>query len=523
MFILVELSYSRKQIGSYAMKAWKTIMNEFISWKWLVVIIILFPYEAMLLQRLQQTALSFGVAINQWDLITQSLNDHIVIYYFLLPLWLINSCYILMREWDYSILLRMKGYSQWITYTIYQVAISLFWFLLLWIIIVLLVSRGIPIENSWSNYALDNLVPGNYSVVLQRIGLPPLFASFLQCLLLGVFLIFVHVSMAAFCVLSPRIIGLSILALVYFIGSLVSFRMLPERSVWLKVENFMILSSGAYAFPSLVISFIMPIGGIFICYLIVWISKHRNGFYLWIKDKQAVLAYFFLCLLGILITFIEQVGSFKTLGDYFFSQFFGLSEDGAALIVYLFYCLVFFGAIYLFQYQLNDDTNGSMYYQVIRYRSYDRWFGHLMLKNMFFLGFMLLFWALIIILVGVIQGLAWDVSISVVPRVSIGKLIYQYFVNGLLQMINYWLIVFIVHWVWRSRTSNLMVLGLLIVAGWLNRTQVLPVGLNGSGWLLSENTNLYFISGKLLFCILIEWMIVVILFRSKKVFHEGEG
>lgn len=507
------------------MREWKAFINEFYSWKWIVLIVVLFPYEGLLRQKLYQIATAYGAKLNQWDLIFHSLNNHIFIFYFLLPVWLIYSCYVLLQEWEYTVLFRTSSFNRWITYTTIRASRSLIWLQCLWFIIVLLVSRGMPYERGWSNYAFNELVPGNYSTVLQESGLDPLLLLILQPVLLSLFLLAVHVSMAAFYVLVPRMSGLTILAVLYFIGGLVSFRRIPPWIVWLKIENFMILSSAVLAWPLLLIAFIVPIGIILFLHLMVWLMKRgfRIPFIRWIKEGKSFWVYFLLCLLGLFSSFTQQAGSFDTIWDYFYGQFFGVSGNGFTLTVYLFYCLVFFGAVYLFQLQLNETTNGFMYYQVVRYLSYYRWFIKLLVKNIAFIGILLLFWALIIMLIGIMKGFSMEGILSVAPLISVNQLVYQYFINGLLQMVNYWLIVFIVHWVWNKTSSNLIVLGFLIVSGMMNSTQFLPAGLNSLGFITGDGTNLLIISLKLIICIAIELAVITFLFTRKKIVHEGEG
>ncbi|GGA33547.1 hypothetical protein [Paenibacillus physcomitrellae] len=505
------------------MKDWKANFNEGFSWKWIVIIIVLFPYEALLVRELSQMARFYGVEFNQWDFIIQSFNNHILIYYFLLPVGLMYSCYLLLREWDYLVLLRVKGYNQWMTYTLVKFTRSFLWFEILWGIIVLLVARGTPFEGTWSSYAMEDRIPGNYSIVLQETGLHPLYASLLQGLLLGLFFMAVHVSMASFYVWFPRPLGLSILAVVYFIGALVSFRIIPPWMAWLKMENLMILSSAVYVFPSWVFPFVILVGIIVCLYLIVWLSKLRFKIFAWIKETKAYWTYFLLCLVGLLSSAAGQTDSLDSIWDYFYGQFFGLSKDGFSLTLYLFYCLVFFGAVYLFQYQLNEFTNGLMYYQVLRYRSYYRWFIKLLFRNTVFLSLMLVFLALLVLLIGLAKGLALEARIPSLPAVSLNQLVYQYFVNGLLQLLNYWLIVFIVHWIWNKNSSNLATLGILVGTGMINSAQFLPVGLNSLGFLSGDHKDLFMTSLKLLLGITIELSIVAFLFSSKKIIHEGES
>jgi hypothetical protein len=502
------------------MRVLKSFIDELFSWKWIVFILILFPYEASLRQTLFQTAIQYGVNLNQWDFIFQSLNNHIFIFYFLLPVWLLYSCFVLLQEWDYSILLRTRGFNRWMTYTTLKAGRSLIWFQCIWLIIILLVSRGLPYERSWSTYAVNDQVLGSYSFVLQGSGIDPLILLILQPVLLSLFLLAVQVSMAAFYVVVPWMPVLSMLAVFYFIGGLVSFRMIPPWNVWLRIDNFMILSSSVYAWDSIIIAFAVPIGIILFLYIIVRLIK--SGFQLpfirLMKDKQAFLIYFVIGLLGL---FFQQSGQFTTVWDYFYVLFFGVSADGFALNAYLYYCIIFYGAAYLFQLQLHETTSGFMYYQVLRYRSYYRWFAKLLANNIAFIGILLFFWALIIILIGCTKGLSLDAVLTAAPSNSIRQLAYQYLVNGLLQMMNYWFIVFIVHWVWKKSTANLIIIGLLIVAGMMNNTQLLPAGLNSLGFITGDITSLLNVSLQLIFFIAVELATIIFLFTRRKIIHEG--
>ncbi|WP_055109286.1 hypothetical protein [Paenibacillus ihumii] len=505
------------------MRIIKLLLDQFFSWKWIVLIVCLFPYIASIKMQLEQSAIRLGLKINQWDVIFQSFNDPIFIFYFLFPVWLLYCCYILYREWDQFVLYRTGGFNQWVTYTTVKVFITLFLFQGLWLIIILLVSWGLPYEFSWSEYAYNKETLGNYSQVFQESGLFPLFLLILQPALLHLFLLGIHTSMAVFYVLVPRSLNLMLLAVFYFIGGLVSFRMVAPWNIWFRIDNYMILASAIYAWPTLLIAFTVPIGTIFFFQWIIWLIKkgYLKKIFGMIREWKQIFVYILICVVGILASSVQQVESFVTMWDYFYIQFFGISEKGFNLTIYLFYCLIFYGFAYLLQLQLYHITSGLMYYQILRYRSYYRWFLKLLLKNMASIGILLFSWAIIILFIGFAKGLSIDLALNVVPSITINQLIYHYLINGLLQMIFYFLAVFIVHWVWNNSSGNLIILGFLIVIGMMNKNGILPSALNSFGFVTEDSINQFKISLKLISYIAFEWIIITVLFWRNKIIHDG--
>ncbi|MEJ9222329.1 hypothetical protein P4H46_29535, partial [Paenibacillus glucanolyticus] len=226
-----------------------------------------------------------------------------------------------------------------------------------------------------------------------------------------------------------------------------------------------------------------------------------------------------ICLIGIFTQFTHSGLKVLHVWENLYFNFYGVSRDGFSLYIYLYFCIVFLGFVYLFQLHLSNLLNGHIYYLMIRYKSFYRWFFQLMKRTILSVISLLLFLAFATILVGLIQGrtLAFDTTESMTELFP--YIFYHFFMNGFLQMLNYILIVFIVSWVWQEAMYSLIALGVLAVAGLpiLNTNQWLPSGLNSMGYVTDDGTGVFSTSIVLLIYLLIEIGIIAYLFRKRKI------
>ncbi|MDQ0157380.1 hypothetical protein [Robertmurraya andreesenii] len=235
---------------------------------------------------------------------------------------------------------------------------------------------------------------------------------------------------------------------------------------------------------------------------------------------QNIVAYLALCFFGILFTVFGTGSSqLSSVWDLLYLSFYGLTGQRFSIISFLYYCIVFLGFAYLFQNHLSIVLNERIYYQLIRYQSLYKWFLNF-LKFALGVGFLLLISLLCVTVVaGLIGGKGLTLSLTIVPGISVSLLIYHFFINGLLQLLNYVLISFIVIWIWKKSEYNLITLGVLSVLSLpiLNHKLIFPSALNSLGYLSAKELVIFQITVVLLIYLIIEFFLIYYLFKKRGV------
>ena len=171
---------------------------------------------------------------------------------------------------------------------------------------------------------------------------------------------------------------------------------------------------------------------------------------------------------------------------------------------------------YLFQVNLVKRASGLLYYEVLRYRSYGAWFAKLLLSSITWTSLALICLALTTIGIGYIQGYDDLTEINLNRSISMGVLLYHFLINGILQMLSYFLFVFIVYWIWNNDTYNLFILGVIIVIGspFIPTVSYVPIALNSMSY-IHLNSDVWTISGVLMTWIIIQLFVIMVLFKLR--------
>ncbi|WP_036218199.1 hypothetical protein [Lysinibacillus sphaericus] len=237
-----------------------------------------------------------------------------------------------------------------------------------------------------------------------------------------------------------------------------------------------------------------------------------------ITSKNTVI-YIALCLLGVIFPASGAGVQTSNVWDRFYIVFYGFTEQGFSIVSFIYYCIVFLGFVYLFQAHLSIVLTERIYYQLIRYPSLNRWFVQFF-KPVMFKGILLLTTLFSVsIISGVMEGKSLRLSLTLEPGGSVPILVYHFFINGFLQLMNYVLIAFIVIWVWKKIEYSLITLGTLMVFSLpiLNQKLILPTGLNSLGHVGGSENVIFQISIILLIYLLVEVFIIYYLFKKRGV------
>lgn len=229
--------------------------------------------------------------------------------------------------------------------------------------------------------------------------------------------------------------------------------------------------------------------------------------------------YLVFCIFGIILMLSSFNEQSTTIWDALFLTFYGVSEYGYSITSFFFYCIIYIGYIYLVQVQLTIILTERLYYQLIRYQSLEKWYLKTFQPIIIRIIILLVMLFSITILFSVLKGKHIEFTFTIVDSTP-KNLLYHYFVNGFLQMMNFVLIMFIVMWIWNDNGYNLVTMGAFVICclPFINQKKLLPSGLNGLGHLSGNNHDIYKITIILFIYLLIELVIISFLFKKKIVF-----
>lgn len=236
------------------MKLLRDITNEYLSWKWSLWILFLFPYGWKLKSQLIGFSDFLGSSINLWDLVIEIIMNPFLIIYFIFPFLLLLFNKVLLQNGEYITLIRLRSYIRWIFYTIGKVIPGLLVLLILWLVISFLVTISIPAQMSWSSYAMKDYGVNYIIYSLQQYFFHPYIAIFVQILQYFLFFITVYTIMATFYLFKPTKNILVFLSASFYLGAIVSYK-IPTELSWLHITNYAFTHSSIDNFQSVLPAF----------------------------------------------------------------------------------------------------------------------------------------------------------------------------------------------------------------------------------------------------------------------------
>lgn len=238
------------------------------------------------------------------------------------------------------------------------------------------------------------------------------------------------------------------------------------------------------------------------------------------KARYPYVVYALLCLLGTASPYLNPWVESVTVWDALYLRFYGVSPEGAfSLLSYLFYVVVFMGFVYLFQMYITEYLSGRFYYVAIRCRSLHSLFARLGSRIGLAAVSLLVVLIVLTMVAGLATGLNLEPKITVLPDVDFKQVLYQFLINGWLQIMNGIMIVFITAWLFKDVSYSLVAQGLLVLAvlPMFNVGGLLPAGLNSMGYISGQWEDLLRITVVLVVYQLIEFGIIIYLFRKKNI------
>jgi hypothetical protein len=422
--------------------------------------------------------------LNQWDHILEFLLNPYFIAYFILPVCLSTSCVVIHRQLEIPALLRFGNYRRWLLGSILDAIRRLLPLLAIWVATAALTSVGLPYQWEWSELSSTASVePSQILDVVSIQGLPAVGVGAIQMGLLLVTLIGCHAVLAALQVLARHRYFTFTCAALMFFSLIYSFRN-PFGVAALDIANFFLLHRAFEAYRPVVFAFVPTLATLVLCFAVARYADRKSSLRVSLPFRWPLLIYLALCLLGILYAWADQLPLGSSPTDLLFAAFYGVSVDGYLWTLYLFHSIVFLGFAYLFQLRLTDELDARIYLIALRRGSPLRWLAHFILpvagRVPLLLGGLLALAAAVVFF----GDFAGPDGITLGGLPGPGWILYQFLVNGTLQLLCYVLTIFVVSWVSGRTVAGLFALGAFLVMGLpaFNAGRLLPAALNSLGY-----------------------------------------
>lgn len=504
------------------MRYFKNLLDEFLTWKWSFLFVFMFIFGWSQRQQIIASSLFIQSGINQWDILIGISGDPFLLLYLILPVMLILSCLSIRETWNITSLVRVQSWWKWVVYSIklYTPVVVVSTTLLL-ITSVLLTVR-LPYQTTWSLYSSETLSTFNYmSSFARQSNLPPYVVLILQLCILILFLLVVHALIASFYLYFSNLFYLGFISFAFLLYTLVTFRYFKEFPK-LIFFNYMTFPSSYGTYRAVYPAFVILIGILIInIYVVPLFKKMRfHAIKMWIKARFPYISYALLCLLGIASPYVSSWETSVTVWDTLYSCFYGVSpEGGFSFLSFLFYVVVFMGFVYLFQVYITEYLSGRFYYVAIRYQSLPHWFARLGSRIGLIAAAWLVGLVVLTVVVSLASGQTLEPKITLQTDIDVNQVLYQFLINGWLQIMSGILIVFITAWLFKDASYSLIAQGVLALAAlpMINVGSWLPVGLNSMGYVSGQWEDLLRITGVLVIHLIIELSLILYLFRKKSI------
>lgn len=462
--------------------------------QWLLCSIIIFIFGLIGKYELIGYSLNSNIYINSWDILYYILCDQYLIYYFILPLLLYNSILIVENNYKDYVIIRTGSPFKTIKYIQKTYLKRLNVFFVIWLVVGIILSFDLYSGFNWSqlSYLNNNIV---ITKVFSSIGISPLKGLIFVSLSFYVVSLILNLIMIIIYRISHKrnyLIGFSI---IIFFMCIIMIRI--EKYIGtsfilrvLKFPTYIVSTKGIANFNNSW-SYLGILAGIYIMFLCLnSIYSNRKRIKNKIDDKWMHLIYGILVIVSIAIQLRTESASDITILDGIVISFYGITSENGHFLNLLKYIITFWGLVYFTQISFDKEMNGNLYYKIIRYRAADKWFFHWVKGIIIYLikALMVLF------ICGIIIGCFLGNSKIVIEsnlfyNVTLLKTLYQFFVNGLLQLLFYILLVSTI--AWKTRNTFVSLIGLFFTMVFMlpgvNRYYLFPISLNSLAFVVEGN------------------------------------
>lgn len=490
-----------------------TSLNFATSVKWSFLGIILFFYGIVLKNQILYIAENNNFKINSWDITLYLMNDMYVIVYFIVPFLLVTSTSVILNDFNYLTLIRLKNVRNWIfrSLVIFWKKIYFFYFLILFMSFYITI--GVPYSQNWSQFSKSS----NHHNVLNEISsifTTPLLGLVFHLTILFLSLSLLHLFLTLVFVTFPNKNFILLISALIFFGGIVGFKLLPSEYAFLSPTTYFSLSKYLNSFkePLTGLGTLLIISLVFFLYMLL-IDLSKKSIVKSIKSLTPYLIFLLLCLTGIISTTISIEDNNGTILDILAISFQGTSSLAFTYSSFFYYSTVFFGLVYLITIKISKELEKMSYYKIIRFRNLEKWFWSWFIKILLGIFTFLLTILIMVTFIGAIRGVEIKFE-ALLFNAEANKIVFQFLINGFLQICFYTLLIFILIWTRKESAQGLILISIfmIVMLPGINQQGLLPVGLNSMVYLLDYSV--YYLTFILLVSNIGSYLIIRYLFTK---------
>lgn len=487
----------------------KKLRENLYFLKWFLVGIPIFLYGLSERHGIGLIEQQYMIKGNIWDVILGSLNDIYLIIYYILPLIILISSINIDNTFEYTKLIRQGSYKKWIFAKMRELIKIDILYLGVVTMSLVFAAIGKQISLSWSEIGSLNLNGNEILFTLRSFIIQPVFAYILQISLFLLCLICIQLLMCIIYGKTKNQLSLHMINAGIFLFASISFKLLPPDFYRISLVNYLSLFHGLAGFgsflPFIILLFVLAILLASTNLVDKDLRKTFNQ-----TDKIPYIIYFILCILSILFSLNRYHHSGMDLWEVFIGAFYGSTNEAFSIRAFTSYIIIYFGGLYLIQMAIHTYLSDLSYFSMIRHGSINKWLMSWLLKiiiNIF------------IVLLGLLAttiGLAYLFQYRDQNMISVGQIIYQFMVNGFLQMLVCVVFVILVSYLTEDVFKSLLYLLALTIFMFpgFRIFEYIPIGLNSMSFIL-EDTSLVAITGSLTITIAIEVTILLYVLNKK--------
>lgn len=463
--------------------------KELFHWKWFILLTGMYAFSYFEVRSITNWAITEHIQLGFYDIALQLIGNIYLMLYFIIPFFIFQVIRHVNQHFNDVELIRFRSYYKWGINQLNTSLVNIIGIIICYIFNIVIFSKLLSLKNEWG--LPSNIIhPDINSIFLENAFTTPILALLMQFLQLILGLLLIVSGLILWKIYIPNEKLLQLAAALFFIISIFSFKMFPDSLKFLRLPNYLTLSHSVQDFgngySSILLTFIL-----ILMFCLLWKMKDfRNAKIRNLSPYRfGIIIYGSILIIGTYFMIQKYINEKSSFINIFLQLLYGTHYEGYTYMAFLYYIIIFFGFIYLLQIRMIEELDMMSFYKIIRYRSYKKWFVHwfwIQLKSS-------AIFLLVLLLVSIV---IWKTTLLNVPFTSdndyeaIGTVFYHYFVNGLLQLALYILLISCIFQIYRDYTGSLITLSVFLISMMFG-LGLIPIGLNGYGHvLMGTNTSI---------------------------------
>lgn len=222
-------------------------INNIFSFKWIILGVLLYSYGFFRKQNLYFYSIDTALLINQWDIIFSFFSNIYINIYVILPYLIFTSISIILSQYHYEKMIRLKSYKRWV-YKTWIILVKDFSILYgIWLAICLILLIKVPFSKGWSIFSTSQFYFSE-TQVLQNFTSSPLLALFLTFCMVIICLSCLHLIFALLFILTQKTWVVVSIGVFIWMSFIVTFSLLPPNVYVFNLSNYLVFHAALSGF-----------------------------------------------------------------------------------------------------------------------------------------------------------------------------------------------------------------------------------------------------------------------------------